>query len=272
MLAGIAGYRSSPLYLIVIPILGMVLMISTLALITALWPSPVLENCRIQADTDIVGIAYNENGKFSYCEIVSRSSDKKLHINYYASNTVFAYKDVDYASTPYTPNIRQLDTRFGEVLESSIITEQAILTYTPDSNKKTRQTTVPLKSIDVIDAGFDEFIRANWSELLAGKTLSINFASIVHQKIIPLRIVPQTEDNCLDKSEVPIQSQLCFFVEIDNAFLRMLFGNIKLSYDHQRRLQKFNGVVNILDTKEKNQTATIYYYYREDYKVRTISD
>jgi hypothetical protein len=77
-----------------------------------------------------------------------------------------------------------------------------------------------------------------------------------------LRISSQPLEKCgRDVNKTP-STHYCFYVEIDNAFLRMLLGNIKLVYDHQRRLEEFNGVVNILSEKESNQTATIHYYYR----------
>ena len=116
-----------------------------------------------------------------------------------------------------------------------------------------------------MDAGFDNFVRLHWEELSAGKTLSVNFASIAHQKVLPLRVSLQPEDKCAEKSPSPAQAS-CFVVEVDNMFLRLLLGNIKLTYDSQHRLQRFDGTVNINNDDEDSQSAVIDYFYASDYK------
>ncbi len=118
----------------------------------------------------------------------------------------------------------------------------------------------------MLDAGFNDFVQLHWDKLVAGNALSVNFGSIAHQKTLPLLISAKPTAKCeniINKGAGP--APFCFMVEIDNVILRMLIGNIKLTYDNQHRLEEFNGTVNIQDEKQESQSAIIHYYYSDDY-------
>lgn len=237
-------------------------MLASMLLTAAIWPSAVTEYCAPLDKTLMVGVAKAPNGNFLYCELVDQTSQHELRIDYVKDKKVFASKELKYATDPTMPTVLQKDFRFGEVRQAEVAEEKIKLYYQANSDKRNSSASIARKNVDVIDAGFDNFVRIHWDELQSGKTISINFASIAHLKALPLRISSRPLGKC-DRNVSGTQSTIyCFYVEIDNAFLRMLLGNIKLVYDHQRRLEEFNGVVNILSEKESNQTATIHYYYR----------
>jgi hypothetical protein len=231
-------------------------------LTAAIWPSAVTEYCSPFDKTLMVGVAKSTNGNFLYCELVDQTSQHELKIDYVKDKKVFASKELKYATDTTMPSVLQKDFRFGEVRKAEVTEEKIKLHYQASRDENNSSAAIARKDVDVVDAGFDNFVRIHWDELQSGKILSINFASMAHLKTLPLRISSQPLEKCgRDVNKTP-STHYCFYVEIDNAFLRMLLGNIKLVYDHQRRLEEFNGVVNILSEKESNQTATIHYYYR----------
>jgi len=237
-------------------------MLASMLLTAAIWPSAVTEYCSPLDKTLMVGVAKAPNGNFLYCELVDQVSQHELRIDYVKDKKAFASKELKYSADKTKPSVLQKDFRFGEIRQAEVAEEKIKLHYRASSDKKNSSATIARKNVDVIDAGFDNFVRTQWDELQSGKTISINFASIAHLKALPLRISSQPLDKCDRDVNTTPSPNYCFYVEIDNAFLRMLLGNIKLVYDHQRRLEEFNGVVNILSEKKSNQTATIHYYYR----------
>jgi hypothetical protein len=236
-------------------------MIASLALAAALWPATVTQTCQPGQETLIAGIAKNTEGDFLYCEMVARSASDKLHIQYTRGNQLFATKELFYGHSVKMPDVLQTDSRSGEVRKANLVDNQLILQYQPNSHKKLAKVTLTASEAEVVDAGFDNYIREHWSEIDSGKIAHIDFASIAHLKVLPLRIRKQPLATC---SHTPTEG-FCFVVEIDNSILRLLLGNIKLLYDTQHRLQKFEGVVNLNNDKEGNQKAIIHYYYQSDY-------
>jgi hypothetical protein len=232
-------------------------------LTAAIWPSAVTEYCSPLDKTLMVGVAKSTNGDFLYCELVDKTSQYELRIDYVKDKKVFASKELKYTTDTTMPAVLQKDFRFGEIRQAEIAEEKITLYYQASSDKRNSSASIARKDVDVIDAGFDNYVRNHWEELQSGKTLAINFASMAHLKALPLRISSQPLEKC-DKKLSATTITYCFYVEIDNVFLRMLLGNIKLIYDHQRRLEEFNGVVNILSEKKSDQVANIHYYYRQD--------
>lgn len=240
-------------------------MLSSLLLSAAIWPSSVTQDCKPLDNSIMVGVAQTSSGAHVYCELVSQPATNSLEISYVFHDKPIAEKKINYQSNPAMPSIAQKDFRFGEIRQAALTNENVELHYQSSTQKKMGGAIIPIQKVDVIDAGFDNFVRDHWEELQSGKTLSVNFASMAHLKTLPLRISAQPLEKCINKAEKNA-SLFCFFVEIDNAILRMLLGNIKLTYDQQHRLHEFNGIVNILGEDQENQKAVIRYFYSSDYQ------
>lgn len=239
-------------------------MLISALLVAAIWPIAVTQDCAPGADVIMVGVAKDEAGKPIYCEFVSQTDEKSLKVSYFSKGKLFAEKELDFSINPFIPKVTQKDFRVGELRQASVSEKNIELHYQENTHKKLDKAVIPIQKVDILDAGFDNFIRANWNELETGKTISVNFASMPHLKTLPLRISTQPLDKCSPKQDANAPL-VCFFVEVDNALLRMLLGNIKITYDQQHRLHEFNGIVNVQDDDQDNQKATIRYFYGSDY-------
>ena len=242
-------------------------MIVSLALTAVLWPSSLQEHCLLTENTATVGYAQNSRGDFLYCESINQLSENEFHIDYVRNKHAFATKELIYSSNLSLPKVVQFDLRSAERREASIDNTDVLLTYQANRTKKISTAKIKRADIDVIDAGFDNFIRAHWSELKDGTLVNFNFASMTQLRTLPLRLKSTPDENCVDKRDDDSQHSFCFVVEIDNALLRFLFSNMKLTYDNDRRLHTYRGPVNIQDDGENTQNATIYYYYKNDYLI-----
>jgi len=243
-------------------------MYSSLALAAALWPAAAAEHCPPQPSTIIIGVAYDSSHKFLYCEYFSKTDEQQINVDYVRKTTTFAHKELNFSTNLFVPAVTQIDYRNGERRESHIEDNNIRMTYQENTRKKINSTTIATKDIDIVDAGFNNFVKANWEKLIAGKPLPANFGSIIHQKSLPLLITAIPVEKCnLQKNSINIQS--CFVVDINNSFLRLLLSSIKISYDSKHRLLQFDGVVNIQDDLGRSQSATINYFYKEDYLLTT---
>lgn len=239
-------------------------MLASLLLTAAVWPISVIQYCQPSIATIMIGVAQTPSGIFLYCEQVEQPTEHSLVVKYIRDGKTFAEKKLNYSSNPEIPSVQQTDFRSGELRKAELTAKTIDLQYQASTRKKNTRVSIPQKEVDVIDAGFDNFVRNHWNELQAGKILPVNFASMSHLKVLPLRISAQAPEKCTEITGASKES-FCFLVEIDNALLRLLLGNIKLIYDQQHRLITFNGIVNIEDDNQSTQTAKISYYYQIDY-------
>ena len=242
-------------------------MIASLALATLLWPTSVTDHCKnIDADSiKIIGIAKDYDDKFLYCEVIRQTNESQIDIDYTRDGKLFATKTVSFSVSPFAPEIAQFDMRSGEKREVVSAQDNIVLKYQAQKNKKLQKTTIRKEDVQVIDAGFDNFMRAHWDELNSEKILSIDFGSVAHQKVLPLRVSKKPVEKCAFKSDGS-ETFTCFWVEIDNALLRLVLGNIKIAYDQQHRLRQYEGVVNLQSEDQDNQKARINYFYGKDYE------
>lgn len=236
-------------------------MYASLALAAALWPATITEHCPPFRDSIVIGVALNSRREFLYCEYFSQMSEQQVSVNYIRNSTSFASKELDYSINPLIPGVKQIDRRTGEQREAQVEQNKLQLSYKTGTDKQTETATLSLEDVTVVDAGFDNFVKANWDKLIAGKSLAISFGSIAHLKSLPLRI---KSTNCSQQKKGS-PSQYCFSVDIDNSLLRLLLSSIKINYDENKRLVQFSGVVNLQDDLQKLQSATINYFYKQDY-------
>lgn len=240
-------------------------MLANLLMTLALWPQPITEYCRPTSETLVLGIARSSDGKFLYCEQIDSQSKNALTIIYWNNGKKIAQKNLRYGEDFTRPAVEQIDSRSGEQRIAIIDGKNLTMKYQASQADKMKSTSVPLKDVDIVDAGFDYFIRQHWDKLQSGKGIDVKFASMAHQKVLPLRIRHLSDQKCHDLNST-IKEHHCYQVEIDNAFLRLLLGNIKLAYDKQQRLITYKGTVNIEDSAGESQIAKIDYYYKDDFK------
>jgi len=228
-----------------------------------------LSLCDYDGPAQVVGRAYRpDTGELVYCEFFLPTKDQQTRVLYYsAAGRRIAEKDLSGpagsgSAGTAIPGVTQQDFRTGERREVSRQGDHWLLRYRKSSTADWKVAQVPAREIDVIDAGFDAYVRANWQQLVAGQVVTFRFASPPHGRSIELRARRVDCTASATPSTSGAAPPLCLHIDLAQALLRLFAGDLSLVYDLEaRRLRQFEGVVNLLDARGKAQRLRILYQY-----------
>ncbi|MBJ6137825.1 hypothetical protein [Marinobacter litoralis] len=163
----------------------------------------------------------------------------------------FAVKTLDYGQHPDRPSVVFRQPDFEESLEIRFTdANQLTINWQPPSERpKTFEVTSPPRL--VIDAGFDQFVRANWQAVAAGESISFRFLAPTrgdHYGFV-LEPAPTAE----------IDADVVIQIRPTSLVLRFLVDPIILGYNENGALTHYQGLTNIRANQETNHTALIRY-------------
>lgn len=147
---------------------------------------------------------------------------------------LIARKHLDYHHGDWSPALFLQDFRAGEDIEVAAPADPSI----------------------VVDAGFDNYMRARWQQLSTGEKVAFPF--LVAGQEQPFRMVARSVvfPGC-------DASRLCLEVQPEAWWLRLLLDPIELVYDRSsRRLLLFRGISNIADATGRSHYVEIRYTYQ----------
>jgi hypothetical protein len=158
----------------------------------------------------------------------------------------FARKRIDYAASELAPSFQLDDARSG-YREGLRRRDGRVELYFRASGKDAEQRAALAAAPGVADAGFDEFVRAHWGELLAGSALPLQFA-------VPSRL--RAMDFSVRKvgaARVDGEDALLFRLRLD-GLLGFVAPHIDVAYGtRSRRLLRFEGLSNMRDARGRQQ-------------------
>jgi hypothetical protein len=103
----------------------------------------------------------------------------------------------------------------------------------------------------VADAGFDEFVRANWNALLARESVKLNFVVPGELDYIGFKLNWQAKTT-IDGEPAQV------FELAPSGLLGWIVDGIEVTYtDRERRLARFAGLSNLRDLQSKNYEVDI---------------
>lgn len=217
-----------------------------------------------QNNADIVGIAVaGDDGKFLYCERYFQLDNTHWRVEYSRGDELIVQKSLDYLLGGQAPLVEQKDYRTGELRKVSLSEDESQwrIAYRLNAAEKEESKGVVKEGAQVIDAGFDFFVRQQWDIIYKGEAVVFDFLSIPHLKSIALRARRVDIEKC-GSFNVEVEGGVCITVAANSRLLRFFVDPLTLLYDAQQRLIVFNGAVNIQGSDAKSQTATISYRYK----------
>ena len=207
-----------------------------------------------------VGIARSEaNNQIRYIEHHQYFEDGRHHIRYFdPSLNLIAYKKLSYTDSPQQPTIEQRDLTTNVTVQIKPTAKSVQQVITKDGEIKS--FSLPLSASTVIDAGFDAFIRSEWDELIrSSKPTLFDFAIAGREMTIVMRVKPLLNGSRETSSETG------FIVEPKNWLIRQLVPEIRLHYNGQKRLSRYEGFSNIAPAKgEKRGVSITFQHYSLD--------
>lgn len=152
--------------------------------------------------------------------------------------TAFARKRVNYLPSAQAPSFEFFDARKGYIEGLRYRQNKAALWFRLPGAKSEKNAVLAAPNL-VADAGFNEFIRNNWSQLRSGNALPLRFAVPTRLQAYKFNLRQTGESTLAGVSAVTYQLKL--------SGLMSLLGNpIEVTYDKtSRRLLRFHGLSNL---------------------------
>jgi hypothetical protein len=202
------------------------------------------------------GYAYKEGvNKPVYTErFTDKTTDGKptetITKYYDADNKLIAQRTLNFSKSKFAPDFKTEDFRTGYQEGAEIKGKKVRLFVKESKDEKLREKTISIPSPAVIDGGFNQYIKANWSELEKGKALVFNFAVASRLDYYKMRAVKISSTDKTMKVKI----------EPERKILRMLASPIVVNYDKStKRILSYEGISNISDEHGDNFTIRLVY-------------
>lgn len=159
--------------------------------------------------------------------------------------TAFARKRVDYRGSAISPSFAFEDRRSGH-REGLRRSARPTLFFQAPGQSGERLAAMKSDSF-VADAGFDEFVRRQWSGLVAGRSLPLDFALPSRLRSLPFSVRRHGQ------AVIAGEKAWVFRLKLD-GWLGLVAPSIDVSYGQaSRRLLRFQGLSNLRDDAGKDQ-------------------
>ncbi|MFT5502706.1 MAG: hypothetical protein ACI845_000277 [Gammaproteobacteria bacterium] len=218
---------------------------------------PSIGTSKPSINIDVQGRAFDlDSGELVYQEFHCIDLDNKQRIvEYYDdTNKKILSKWLDYKGGLSTPSMIQIDAVLEETVAMSLV-GNSVNMFSDDISESLSikvDTRVPL----VIDAGFDNFIRDYWAELIEGRTIVFQFPVVARKSIFNFEV---KASNCRYDN----QQDQCFSMEPASWLLSALLDPIELGYDkNSRQLNRYRGLSNVEDRNGSGYEVDIHYEYQ----------
>ena len=201
------------------------------------------------------GQAYDRHGNLQYLESHSFSTSPRggvesITVYRDAQGRAIARMEARYSPSPYAPDYRMIDYRFDTEHVVRREGAQVIIELRSGASRSVRRVAVDDSRPLIIGPGFNEFIRAHWDELLAGRVFVADFVIPSRSQVIGFRI---RHDAGRDSA-----SGRGFTVSVDNRLLRLVAPTLHADYDRvTRRLLTYEGPTHVTDARDRVQHVLI---------------
>ncbi len=153
----------------------------------------------------------------------------------------FARKTLTYGADRVRPAFQFADERSGFVESVRPVPAGFEVSSRAGNAATPRTATIPAADVSVIDAGFDEFVRANWKELQRGDAVTAPFLVPSRLDAIRFRLHKVRATRVEGADATVIRLSLA-------GPLGWLLPDIDVTYrDGDRRLMRYRGLTNIRD-------------------------
>jgi hypothetical protein len=198
-----------------------------------------------------VGIARGVDSSVSYIEHHQYFESGDHLIRYYDSDLrLLLTKELSYPDLPQHPNLKQVDVL--KQTEITIETERNTVFMTEQSLENRGVFKFELTDDVIIDAGFDAYIRANWSSFDRRSTQQFRFAIAGQSRLIQMKI-----------SRVDSDSEgASYTVTPRNWLIRLILPTTSLSYDATRQLTRYLGFSNLKQPGESRSVEIRFEHYQ----------
>ena len=237
-------------------IFALVILLSSLALSNPGLASVCGDQPIFQQEYKVKGTAKDGNGEMLYYEVLEFKTSETggdLVVDYFSpDNQVLATKKVEFNCRPTAPDFELVDMTTNEVEGVKVESEQ-ITSY---QGKQSSVLSIPESQL-VIDAGFDNAVKMNWDELMAGKKIPFNYLFARDNKFFKLRL--EKVDG--SKVEFPQSEEdvAIFKIDANNLIFRLFSSPLFLGYTtDSKSLKYYSGPSNLPMMRDQKSVLITY--------------
>jgi hypothetical protein len=202
------------------------------------------------------GVAFAEgDANPIYSEVFDDKFVNGRHIEtatkyYNTENKLIATRSLNFSKSRFAPDFTTEDLRTG-YLEGAVVTGSHIkLFFRRDKISPTKEKTIDVPHPAVVDGGFNQFIKSNWTLLEKGESVVFYFTVSSKLDYYKLRAIKVNESNHAMKVKI----------EPDQPVLRWLASPIIVTYDiSTKRIMSYEGKSNITDDNGANIIVKLIY-------------
>jgi len=203
-----------------------------------------------------VGYAYNDgtNNLLYTEEFTDRFVDGRhletLTDYFDPTHKRIARRLLDFRKSKFAPDFETEDLRSGYLEGAEIVGDKVRLYNRRDKNSGLSEKTLSIPQPVVVDGGFNQFIKANWSALEKGDIIIFHFAVPARLDYFTLRAA----------KVLSTENAMMVRVEPDKALLRWVASPIIVQYAKDtRRIMSYQGQSNISDEHGNNFVMRLVY-------------
>lgn len=204
-----------------------------------------------------LGNAFEQgSGKMLYSEshFLHRVNDKvtdRVVLYRCPNGQAFARKVLQIKGRPEMPEFELVDQRTGYREGLATRAGQLTVFYQSSAKKSEKADTLDAGRALVADAGFDEFVRNHWAQLLEGKAVALDFVVPSQLDYLGFKV------KWLRRTTVQGESAQVFKLA-PSGLLGLLTSGLEVTYaDADRSLREFEGISNIRDLSGDNYQTKI---------------
>lgn len=171
-----------------------------------------------------------------------------------------AEKLIDYSKNAYAPDVQVDDYRARRATTIEHGDEVCQVTIAGLDSVETKDTsTFKPDKHDVMDAGFDNYVRKHWERLSQGETVKFRFMLPLRDSTIGLKVKPR---QCENEEDLNNKEAMCFRISPSNWLVSALAAPIDLVYERDtQRLLRFVGQGQLPDAKGRSMEVDLRYEY-----------
>jgi hypothetical protein len=163
----------------------------------------------------------------------------------------FARKTLHYGADRQRPTFKFADQRSGFAESVERIGDSFRVTSLAGPDVRPRTATLHQASVAVIDAGFDEFVRASWDQLQHGETLNAPFLVPSRLDAVNFRL-RKVDDTRIDGAPASV-----IRLSLGGPLGWLLPDIVVIYRDRDQRLLRYRGLTNIRDAGGRLLSAQI---------------
>lgn len=230
----------------------------------AIWAMSLIlfSTSAIAEEQVVVGEAHAvSSDKLLYVEKHRYLPDGHHEVRYFTPDgEQFAHKELSYAVSEQAPSFTQINDLRGELIDVQDDGDYIKLRYREAEEGKVFKKRFKRTSKLLIDAGFDRYVKNNWSRLTSDASkLEIEYLVPSRTTTVGFEV---SQTSCLAGTK---SNAVCFAIAPQSWWVSLAVDPLIVAYDpSSRNLLRFTGRGNIADKDGQYQSVDIRYRYPEN--------